>query len=147
MMNCLAVQMCVPILIQSISLRRTQKTKKSRKTASMMRVPFTTHMEIRVTYCSVVALSGSWGGAEKAQVMKKANSAAMESFKYLTSDYRAAQMPGWQRPLLPRNLRPLGSFMMIMIDDILHNQRDLIIIAIMSHLDHFDRRKKENTEH
>ena len=123
MMNCLAVQMCVPILIHSISLRRTQKTKKSRKTASMMRVPFTTHMEIRVTYCSVVALSGSWGGAEKAQVMKKANSAAMESFKYLTSDYRPAQMPCWQRPLLPSsNLRPLGSFMMIMIDDILHKR-------------------------
>ena len=134
MMNCLAVQMCVPILIHSISLRRTQKTKKSRKTASMMRVPFTTHMEIRVTYCSVVALSGSWGGAEKAQVMKKANSAAMESFKYLTSDYRAAEMPCWLRPLPPSNLRPLGSFMMIMIDDVLQNQRHILLLSLSCHI-------------
>ena len=59
----------------SISLLMTQKTKNKRKTTSTTRVACTTHMEILVTYCRVVAFTGSWGGAEKAQVMKNANRA------------------------------------------------------------------------
>ena len=47
--------------------------KKRRKTASMTRALFTTHMEILLTYWRVVALLGSWGGEEKAQVMKNEN--------------------------------------------------------------------------
>ena len=75
MMSCLAVQMLVPIFIHSTSLLKTQNMKNMRKTASTMRVSWTTHMEIRVTYCRVVAFRGSVGGAANAQVIKKANNA------------------------------------------------------------------------
>ena len=78
MMSCLAVQMFVPILIHSISLLKTQNKKNMRKTASMTSVSWTTHMEMRVTYCRVVAFRGSVGGAAKAQVMKKANNAEVK---------------------------------------------------------------------
>ena len=74
-MNCLAVQIFVTILSHSISFLITQKTKNKRKTTSTTRVAWTTHMEILVTYCSVVAVSGSWVGAEKAHVIKNANRA------------------------------------------------------------------------
>ena len=47
--------------------------KNIRKMASMTRVLFTTHMEILLTYWRVVALLGSLGGEEKAQVMKNEN--------------------------------------------------------------------------
>ena len=83
MMSCLAVQMLVPIFIHSISLLITQKMKNTRKTVSMTRVSWTTHFEIRVTYCRVVAFRGSLGGAAKAQVIKKANKAE----KGLSSHY------------------------------------------------------------
>ena len=67
--------MLVPIFIHSTSLLKTQNMKNMRKTASTMRVSWTTHMEIRVTYCRVVAFRGSVGGAANAQVIKKANKA------------------------------------------------------------------------
>ena len=78
MMSCLAVQMLVPIFIHSISLLNTQNMKNTRKTASMPSVSWTTHIEMRVTYCRVVAFRGSVGGAAKAQVMKKANNAEVK---------------------------------------------------------------------
>ena len=62
MISCLAVQMLVPIFIHSISLLKTQNMKNMRKTASTMRVSWTTHIEMRVTYCRVVAFRGSEGG-------------------------------------------------------------------------------------
>ena len=61
-MSCLAVQILVPIFIHSISLLKTQNMKNMRKTASTMRVSWTTHIEILVTYCRVVAFRGSEGG-------------------------------------------------------------------------------------
>ena len=62
MMSCLAVQILVPIFIHSISLLKTQNMKNKRKTASTMSVSWTTHIEILVTYCRVVAFRGSEGG-------------------------------------------------------------------------------------
>lgn len=83
MISCLAVQTCVPALSHSISFLITLYMKNSRKTASMTRALFTTHMEILLTYCKVVALLGSFGGEEKAQVMKKENSPGTEMFAKL----------------------------------------------------------------
>ena len=72
MMSCLAVQTCVPARSHSISFLTTLKMKNKRKRESMTRVLFTTHMEILLTYCRVVAVP-SLGGEEKAQVIKKEN--------------------------------------------------------------------------
>ena len=53
--------------------------KNKRKAESMTRVLFTTHMEILLTYCRVVAApSGSVGGEEKAQVIKKENNPGIQ---------------------------------------------------------------------
>ena len=76
--NCLAVHTFVTILSQSISFLMTQKMKNKRKTTSTTSVACTTHMEILVTYCRVVAFIGSWVGAEKAHVMKNANRAKVK---------------------------------------------------------------------
>lgn len=57
--------------------------KNMRKTASMTRVLFTTHIEILLTYCRVVAVPvGSVGGEEKAQVMKKENNPGKRKYVF-----------------------------------------------------------------